>query len=152
MSRHGFHLAQLNVARVREPLDSPLMADFLARLPPVYAAAEAAPGFVWRLKQEDVSAALARVQTDPQLFVTLSLWESVGSLSDYVYGAEHGPPLRERGKWFERAEGHVYVLWWVARGALPRVEQGLARLKHLNLHGPTPRAFNFARAFPPPEV
>lgn len=151
LTKQGFHLAQLNVARARAPLDSSLMADFLAQLEAVYAAAERSPGFVWRLRREDVAAALARAQTDPRLFVTLSMWESVGSLCDYVYGDEHGEPLRERGKWFERGEGHVYVLWWVARGTLPRVEQGLARLKYLNLHGPTPRAFTFAHAFPPTE-
>lgn len=126
------------------------MADFLAQLPSVYAAAERAPGFVWRLKQEDVAAALARLHTAPRLFITLSLWESVGSLRDYVYSGEHVAPLRARDKWFERGEGHVYVLWWVARGTRPRVEQGLARLKYLNLHGPTARAFDFKHAFPPP--
>lgn len=151
LNQHVFHLAQFNVARARAPLGSPLMADFLAQLEAVYAAAERAPGFVWRLRQEDVAAALARIQTDPRRFVTLSLWESVGPLRDYVYGDEHGAPLRERGKWFERGEGHVYVLWWVARGTLPSVEQGLARLKYLNVYGPTPRAFTFAHAFPPTE-
>ncbi len=46
-------LAQVNVARMREPLESPLLADFLAALEPVNAAADAAPGFLWRLQTED---------------------------------------------------------------------------------------------------
>ena len=49
-------LAQVNIARMREPLDSPLLAEFVAALDPVNAAADAAPGFVWRLQTEDGNA------------------------------------------------------------------------------------------------
>src|SRR5438067_11807615 len=51
--RGGWHhggvdylLAQVNIGRMREPLDSPLLADFVAALDPVNAAADTAPGFV----------------------------------------------------------------------------------------------------------
>jgi hypothetical protein len=47
-----FPLAQLNVVRLAAPLDSAQLADFVAGLEPVNAAAEAAPGFVWRLKDD----------------------------------------------------------------------------------------------------
>ena len=49
-------LAQVNIGRMREPLDSPLLADFMAALEPVNAAADAAPGFIWRLQTEDGNA------------------------------------------------------------------------------------------------
>jgi Domain of unknown function (DUF3291) len=39
-------LAQVNVARMREPLDSPQLAEFVAPLDPVNAAAAEAPGYV----------------------------------------------------------------------------------------------------------
>jgi hypothetical protein len=42
-------LAQVNIGRLLAPLDSAQLADFVAALDPVNAAAEAAPGFVWRL-------------------------------------------------------------------------------------------------------
>jgi len=61
--RGGWHhdgvdylLAQVNIGRMREPLDSPLLAEFVAALDPVNAAADAAPGFVWRLQTEDGNA------------------------------------------------------------------------------------------------
>src|SRR5216110_1823421 len=61
--RGGWHhggvdylLAQVNIGRMREPLDSPLLADFVAALDPVNAAADTAPGFVWRLQTEDGNA------------------------------------------------------------------------------------------------
>ncbi len=50
------HLAQLNVARLLEPLDSPRLAQFVAALDEVNAAADAAPGFVWRLQTESVTS------------------------------------------------------------------------------------------------
>jgi hypothetical protein len=53
-------LAQVNVARLREPLDSPLLADFVAALEPVNATADAAPGFIWRLQGDDGNATSVR--------------------------------------------------------------------------------------------
>jgi hypothetical protein len=46
----AFQLAQLNIALPREPLDAPLLAEFVAALDPVNASADAAEGFVWRLQ------------------------------------------------------------------------------------------------------
>jgi hypothetical protein len=51
-----YQLAQVNIGRMREPLDSPLLAEFVAALDPVNAAADAAPGFAWRLQTEDGNA------------------------------------------------------------------------------------------------
>lgn len=154
MEHRGFHLAQLNVAHARAPLEDPSMRRFLAQLEPVYAAAERARGFVWRLKHDDRRARRfpSHPGGDPRLFVTLSVWESVEELQDYVYGERaHSAPLRDRAEWFEEREGPAYVLWWIPRDTRPRVEQGLARLKYLKLHGPTPRAFTFKDRFTPPE-
>src|SRR6516225_1066963 len=61
--QHGgvdYVLAQVNVARLRAPLDSPLLADFVADLDPVNATADAAPGFLWRLQTEDGNATSVR--------------------------------------------------------------------------------------------
>jgi len=53
-------LAQVNVGRLVAPLDSPLIADFVAALDPVNAMADASPGFVWRLQTEDGNATAIR--------------------------------------------------------------------------------------------
>ncbi len=143
-------VAQFNVARARAPVGDPSMAGFVSRLDEIYAVAERAEGFVWRLRTEDVPSSLRGVG-DPRLFVTLSVWETVEALHRYVYGSAHREPLRGRAEWFEKAEGPNLVLWWVERDRLPRVEQGLARLKYLKLNGPTPRAFTFKTWFPPPD-
>ena len=46
------HLAQLNVARLRAPMDDPLIDDFRNNLAPINALAEASPGYVWRLQDD----------------------------------------------------------------------------------------------------
>ena len=44
-----FHLAQINIGRLRAPIDDPMIADFKNNLDSINAQAEASPGFVWRL-------------------------------------------------------------------------------------------------------
>ena len=52
----GFHLAQINVGRLRAPVDDPMIADFVANLDRINALADGLPGFVWRLKGEGNNA------------------------------------------------------------------------------------------------
>ena len=53
-------LAQVNIGRLVAPIESPLIADFVAALDEVNAVADAAPGFVWRLQTEDGDATAVR--------------------------------------------------------------------------------------------
>ena len=43
----NYHLAQLNIARMLAPIESPQLSDFVANLDRINALAEAADGFVW---------------------------------------------------------------------------------------------------------
>ncbi|HEX8844554.1 MAG TPA: DUF3291 domain-containing protein [Pyrinomonadaceae bacterium] len=150
MGNQSFHLAQLNVARLKAPLDDPTMHGFVSQLESIYAVAESAEGFVWRLKPDDGSAFGMRAGSDSRLVVTMSVWESLEALHAYVYLSAHKEPLRNRAEWFEKADGPSVVLWWIPRDTLPRVEQGMARLKYLARRGPTAFAFTFKDSFPPP--
>lgn len=152
MEKRPFYLAQLNVARAKAPLDSPLMAGFASQLESIYAVAERAEGFVWRLRADDARTLALVSAGDPRIFVTLSVWESIEALHTYVYSSEHSAPLRNRAEWFEKPDGPSLVLWWIPHGSLPRVEQGMARLKYLQRHGPSPFAFTFKDWFPPPDA
>lgn len=143
-----FELAQLNVAVMKESLDSPLLADFVADLDRINALAEAAPGFVWRLKTEDGNATALRPLGDDTL-VNMSVWRDAESLRDYVYHSAHAEVMRRRKEWFHRSRAAYQVLWWVRDGQRPTVAEGIARLDHLREHGPTMRAFSFRQIFPP---
>ena len=49
----NYQLAQLNIATMKAPLESPVMADFVANLARINALAEGSSGFVWRLQDEE---------------------------------------------------------------------------------------------------
>ena len=146
----GWHLAQVNVALLREPLDAPPLADFVAALAPVNAVADASPGFVWRLQTEDGDATSIRAFGDDRLIVNMSVWESVEALRAFVYGAAHAAVLRRRRKWFERLAEPETALWWVPAGSTPTVAEAEQRLGHLRAHGPSPRAFTLREPRPAP--
>jgi len=67
----AYHLAQVNVARMKAPLDAPEMADFVALLPIVNAEADATPGFVWRLATPDGDATSIHAFDDPMILVNM---------------------------------------------------------------------------------
>ena len=149
----GYELAQVNIAVAREPLDPPLLADFVSALEPVNARADRAAGFVWRMQTEDGDATAARgFGDDPRLIINLTVWESVEALRDFVYAdRRHVAVMRRRREWFERLDLHT-VLWWVPAGHRPTVAEAEQRLEHLRGHGPTAWAFTFRRHFTSPDA
>jgi Domain of unknown function (DUF3291) len=146
----GWHLAQVNVGRLLEPLDSLRLAGFVAALEPVNAVADASPGFVWRLQTEDGDATAIRAFGDDSMMINMSVWESVEALRAYVYGDSHAAVLRRRREWFARLGEPETALWWVPAGSIPTVAGAEERLTHLRAHGPTPRAFTLREPFPAP--
>jgi hypothetical protein len=127
----GYELAQVNISRLLAPIDSPLLADFVADLDPVNAVADAAPGFLWRLKTEDDNATAVRIFDDPGLIVNMSVWTSVETLSAYVYDVAHRAVLRRRREWFEKPTTAMTALWWVPAGHRPTVAEAESRLLRL---------------------
>jgi len=79
-----FELAQLNIAVLKAPLESPVMAEFVANLDRINAVAEAAPGFVWRLQTEEGDATALRPLGE-NVLVNMSVWRDVEALNRYVY-------------------------------------------------------------------
>ena len=146
-----FELAQLNIAVLKAPLESPVMAEFVANLDRINAVAEAAPGFVWRLQTDDGDATALRPLGE-NVLVNMSVWRDVAALNHYVYKSAHLEVMRRRKEWFERMAQAYLVLWWVPRGHRPTVEEAVERLELLRMQGPTPRAFNFRNAFLPPDA
>ena len=151
MSR--FHLAQLNIGRLRAPIDDPIMDGFRTQLDPINAIADRSPGFVWRLQTEDGNATAFRpYPDDPLMAINMSVWESLESLQQFVYKSAHVGTLRARKEWFEPVDRPILVLWWIPAGETPTIPDAQDRLRHLEEHGPTPHAFTFRTPFPPPDA
>ena len=148
-----YHLAQVNVGRMRAPIDDPIMEGFRSQLDSINALADRTPGFVWRLQTADGNATAIRPYAhDALMAINMSVWESLEALQQYVYRSAHVGPLRDRKRWFEPLDGPILALWWVPAGHLPTVDEATERLAHLAQHGPSPAAFTFRSPFPPPDA
>ena len=143
-----FHVAQVNVARMREPLERPSMQAFVDGLEPINALADASPGFVWRLQTDDGDATALRVFDDDMIIVNMSVWDSVEALQAFVFRSEHAGYLRRRSEWFEKLAEASTVLWWIPAGETPTVEDAQTKLESLRARGPTREGFSLRDAFP----
>ena len=146
------HIAQVNIARMKAPLEDPVMAGFVARLEEINALADRSPGFVWRLQTSEGDATYLRPYDDDRILFNLSVWKSIEQLKQYVYYSAHVEVLRQRQAWFNKFSGMYLALWWVPAGHIPGVDEAKKRLAHLEEHGPTAFAFTFKKAFPPDDA
>lgn len=146
----GWQIAQVNIARFKAPIDSPLIAGFVERLDPINALADGARGFVWRLQTEEGNATSIHAFEDDLILVNMSVWESVEDLNTFVYRSPHFEVFRRRREWTEHMDRAYLALWWIPAGTIPTVEEGKRRLDLLIERGPTPQAFTFKRTFPAP--
>jgi hypothetical protein len=152
MRAMDWHVAQINVGRLRAPIDDPLIEGFVNALDEINALADGSPGFVWRLQDDGGNATAVRAYPDERVIVNVSVWASVEELAGYVYRTVHGDFLRRRREWFERYGSVVFALWWIPAGTVPSVAEAVARIDHLDRHGPTPHAFTFRQRFTPDEA
>ncbi|MCM2430814.1 DUF3291 domain-containing protein [Streptomyces sp. RKAG337] len=147
-----FHLAQVNIGRILGPLDGPVLADFVAQLPEINALADGAPGFVWRMVDDDGedSTSLRPDGEDDLLLINCSVWESVRALREFTYRSEHLKVLSRRREWFARMSEHHQALWWVPVGHRPTTAEAMERIALLREHGDGPLAFTFRNPQPAP--
>lgn len=149
----AYELAQLNIGVIKGPIDSPVMAEFVANLDRINALAERTPGFVWRLQTEEGNATAIRPYPDNEnMAVNLSVWKDVDSLRLFVFHSAHVEIMRRRREWFEKMDEAFLVLWWVPQGHRPDIEEAKARLELLRRKGPTAEAFTFRQSYPPPDA
>jgi hypothetical protein len=147
----NYQLAQLNIAAMKAPLDSPELKDFVDNLDRINELAENSPGFIWRLKGDGNDATSLRPLGE-NVLVNMSVWRDVNALRDYVYRSAHVEIMKRRREWFTRmGEAHM-VLWWVPAGHEPTLAEAVARLETLRRRGPSPEAFTFGEAFAAPDA
>ncbi len=148
----AYELAQLNIGTIRGPIDSPVMADFVANLARINALADASPGFLWRLQTEAGDATAIRPFENENVAINMSVWRDTESLRRFVYRTAHADILRRRAEWFEKMSEAFVVLWWVPRGHRPTVAEAIERLGALRSKGATAQAFTLRQTFPPPDA
>ena len=147
----SFHIAQVNIARMRTPLDDPIMADFVDQLAEVNRLADESPGFVWRLTDDEGQSSLyVSISDDPMLIVNFSVWETPDDLQAFVYRTDHRDYLRRRREWFAVMDEVFSACWWIPAAHTPTVDEAMQRLDLLRADGPSEKVFGFRPPFPPP--
>jgi len=148
-----YHIAQVNIGRLRYPIDDPRMADFVNNLEKINTLGEQSKGYVWRLQDESGDATSFRPFDDEQIAVNLTVWETIEDLYQYVYYSEHTDFFRRRQEWFEKMDDYPYMaMWWIPAGELPTLEDMKRRLDYMHGHGPTPYAFTFKERYTPEDA
>jgi len=146
-----YHIAQVNIGRIKAPIDDPLMAGFTGRLNEINALADGSPGFVWRLQTDEGNATYLRPYADDRILLNMSVWETIEELKHYVYRTAHAELLRQRQAWFDKFAGAYTALWWVPEGHRPGIDEAKKRIAYIDAHGPTQFAFTFKKTFDPDE-
>lgn len=147
-----FQIAQVNIGRMKAPLEHEVMAGFVARLDEINALADRSEGFVWRLQGSGGNATYLRPYDDDRILFNLSVWESIEHLKNYVYRSAHAELIKERKQWFEHFEAAYMALWWIPAGHVPGVDEAKKRLEHFDAHGPSQFAFTFRSIHQPDEA
>ncbi|MEM6628097.1 MAG: DUF3291 domain-containing protein [Bacteroidota bacterium] len=141
------HLAQANIGILHYPMDHPNTAEFADNLDSINALAEASPGFVWRMKEENGNNTGMKVSDNPLEILNISVWKDVVSLKHFAYKTEHVNFVRKRHKWFVPYPGPYFAMWWIPVGHLPTTEEALERLKILATEGEGVKAFTFRKVY-----
>ncbi len=145
-----YHLAQVNIARMRGQPGTEVMAGLMSRIDEMNRLADRSLGFVWRLPGSEATPDALSVFADyfvpfepERLFYNLSVWESVEDLRRYVFQSAHAEMLRDKNNWIEHIDHAHLALWWIPAGQLPTIAESAERLRSIHEKGPTEFAFNF---------
>lgn len=141
-------LAEFNFGTLKYAWDDPRLADFQNNLDRVNAIATRSPGFIWMLDEEGMDA----VQNDPNgplkdrpnTASTLSVWEDAYSLWTFVEKTLHARFLARGAEWFKADDRSHLVIWPVAHGHLPTVEDAMEKWHQLQAKGDSDSAFGGA--------
>jgi hypothetical protein len=135
-----------------EPLDSEKLSGFVSELDSVNAMADAAPGFVWRLKTEEGNATSLRafewdIDGSAGVLTNMSVWESFEALKEFVYSPGHLEVLRQKKNWFHHMADATLALWWMPAGSLPTLDDAEAKIRQIRKNGPSHAVFDLSRKY-----
>ncbi|HEY4607974.1 MAG TPA: GNAT family N-acetyltransferase [Ilumatobacteraceae bacterium] len=141
------HLAQLNIATLRHPMDDPRTAGFADGLPIVNSAGDESPGFVWRLQSDTGNATDIQVFEDPLVIVNLTVWTSIEALKAFAFRGVHREFFRRRAEWFVEGSTRT-ALWWISAADRPTTGDAKRRLDFVEAFGASPYTFQFGQVHP----
>ena len=145
------HLAELNIGRLLAPTDDPRVADFMNNLDRINGLGKQMPGFIWMMEgsgEPGTGNTETTIEGDAQFVSNLTVWDSLATLSTFVYDTVHKRFMDRKGEWFEVLGEQHFVMWWVPVGHTPTLAEALDRLEIRKARGDSADAFgwDWARA------
>ena len=128
-------VAQVNIARMKDRIDSDLMSEFVNNLDRINSLAEDQKGFVWRLKDEENNATSIQVYEDEYIIINMSVWDSVDDLFHFVYNTAHAQFVKRGSGWFHRMEDMHMAIWKISPDHIPTAHEAKEKLEYLRVHG-----------------
>ena len=138
-----YHIAQVNIARLKAPPGDPVVAGFFDNLVRINTLAESSEGFVWRYKDD--------FGDDPLMVLNLSVWQNIEQLVAFVYRSGHVEMLRRKEEWMQSIVKAHAALWWIKAGQLPTPNLAMEKLALITKLGPSADAFTFSQRFDSPD-
>lgn len=147
----AYYLAEFNVARMKgTDINDPIMKEFADNVERINSLAERSEGFIWRFKDDIDLVSVTGNPEDEQVIYTLSVWQSVESLEQFMYKTVHADYLKRRKEWFHNYGKISSALWWVTAGQMPTLPVAVDKLALLQEHGPCEQVFHFKSKYPQP--
>ncbi len=141
-------VAEFNRGLLRYGWDDPRSSGFVSGLDRVNRIAERSEGFIWRCPNEWMERAQrdpkGPLGGDPRLACTLSVWRDVETLEAFVFETVHRVFFERREEWFDPGQGLRMVLWDVADGHRPSVQEAVERFDRLVDEGASDHAYDWA--------
>ena len=140
------HLAELNIGRLVAPTDDPRVAEFMANLDRINGLGKRMPGFVWMMEGSGAPGTGntdAKIDGDPQFVSNLTVWRDFASLDAFVHKTLHARFMVRRRAWFEVLADQHFVMWPVAEGHEPTLDEALSILDLRRSKGDTAQAFGW---------
>jgi heme-degrading monooxygenase HmoA len=142
-------VAQLNISVWNIDAGSDAASPFIDNVARMNALAERTDGFIWRLLDEGRDEDGHTVLGGPETILTLSVWQSAKHLEAFAFNTVHRKIYERKAEWFAKLQSHHLVMWTIEAGHHPTLDEAKQRLDHLNKHGNTDFAFDWAHL---PEV
>jgi hypothetical protein len=136
------HLAELNIAVPKYPLDDPRIADFMNNLERINALGASMPGFVW-IHKDDSGHAMHMPTPWPHAAANLTVWESAEQLEHFVWNTVHKRFYNRKHEWFGAMQTHHFVMWWIEEGHRPTLQEAKERLDYYDKNGNSDHAFGW---------
>lgn len=161
-----YFLAHMNYAKLKAPMNDPIMNELRNAMKPINDIAKTTPGFIWSYDYDDTTVEyhdlrkeVKLLRIDPLIMPQLSLWNNINSIQHFAYKSGHFIYYKRRKEWFipfENNNIHYSVCWWwknkssssneFSFSSYPTLKDAFERCDYLNQHGPSLYAFDFASA------